>query len=312
MHILADGTLRALARIVLGDGFNLPLPKRTHQQIDDFASQCGLGKSRPADGNRFNRALWYLQYANDPSPEERADKLLDNLFSIKVAGAETAVIPPKLRAVILTLCDPREYSGTQYHVADAIAEVNRALVAEGLEVLLTNAKPALHECEKKVPTPVPRKTEVPLESPPDFSAITNDATLDPFLRERWTEAQVAWRNKAHLSAIVMMGGVLEGVLLAFISTRQAAAMKASRAPKDKKTGQARAIHEWSLANFIEVGHECGWLQGDVKRYAHSLRESRNIVHPALQRALNERPDEDTCRVSWEVLKAALNDLRSVA
>jgi hypothetical protein len=63
-----------------------------------------------------------------------------------------------------------------------------------------------------------------------------------------------------------------------------------------------------LSALIDVAYEVGWLQGDVKRFSHALRESRNIVHPSMQRLLREIPDADTCAICWQVVRAAVADL----
>jgi hypothetical protein len=108
----------------------------------------------------------------------------------------------------------------------------------------------------------------------------------------------------------MMGSILEGVLLHKVEENMKIAHQAKACPKDK-TGTCKPIHEWSLSALIDIAHEVGWLQGDVKRFSHALRESRNIVHPYVQRVLNERPDGDTCRICWQVVRADVADLLEV-
>jgi len=147
----------------------------------------------------------------------------------------------------------------------------------------------------------------PLSKPPDFDKLTNDPQLASILRNRWEEAQVCSRAGAHLSAIVMMGSVLEGTLLAVVECNPEKSNKAKAAPRDQ-IGRPLSFGDWDLNALIDVAHECGWLQVDVKRFSHSLRESRNIVHVRQQLALNEYPDKDTCNICWEVVQAAVNDL----
>jgi hypothetical protein len=134
--------------------------------------------------------------------------------------------------------------------------------------------------------------------------------LAEILDGRWKEAQKCIDGGAHLSAIVMMGSVLEGILLSKVEGNPATANRASACPKDK-AGKPRPFHEWSLSVLIDVACEVGWLQGDVKRFSHSLRESRNIVHPYFHRAIAEDPDADTCSICWQVVRAAVADLLGV-
>lgn len=108
----------------------------------------------------------------------------------------------------------------------------------------------------------------------------------------------------------MMGSILEGVLLYKVEQNIKAANQTKSSPKDR-TGKPKPIHEWGLSSLIDVANEVGWLQGDVKRFSHALRDSRNIVHPYVQRLQNEIPDEDTCSICWQVVKAAVSDLLGV-
>jgi hypothetical protein len=46
----------------------------------------------------------------------------------------------------------------------------------------------------------------------------------------------------------------------------------------------------------------------VKKFSHSLREFRNLIHPYQQMIVKTFPDKDTCEISWLVVQAAANDL----
>jgi len=109
----------------------------------------------------------------------------------------------------------------------------------------------------------------------------------------------------------MMGSILEGVLLHQVERNIADANQSKAAPKEKGTGKPKPIHEWGIGTLIDVAHELGWLQGDMKRFSHGLRESRNVVHPYMQRRLNETPDHDTCAICWQVVRAGVADLLEI-
>jgi hypothetical protein len=106
----------------------------------------------------------------------------------------------------------------------------------------------------------------------------------------------------------MMGSILEGVLLHKVEDDPRRANQAKAAPRDKSTGKPRPIQEWGLSALIDVAAELGWLQGDIKRFSHALRQSRNIVHPYMQRAMQEQPDAGTSAICWQVVRAAVADL----
>lgn len=83
------------------------------------------------------------------------------------------------------------------------------------------------------------------------------------------------------------------------------------APIHKDTGKVKKFHEWTLNDMIKVAHEENWIDLDVKRFSHSLREFRNLVHPYEQMVSQVFPDGDTCSICWLVVQAAVNDLARV-
>ena len=187
--------------------------------------------------------------------------------------------------------------------------MNQILQVEGLELALVGVEPQIRE--RKAAASVPKPKDTPLETPPDFARLVTDASLADILVFRWAEAQRCFRADAHLSAVVMIGSIIEGFLLHKAEHNMKTVNQAKAAPKEK-TGAVKPIQDWSLSSLIDVAHESGWLQGDVKRFSHALRESRrNIVHPYVQRLSKDRPDGDTCRICWQVVRAAVADLLEV-
>ena len=70
----------------------------------------------------------------------------------------------------------------------------------------------------------------------------------------------------------------------------------------------KAFQYWTLAEFIDVAHDIGFLNLDVKKFSHGLRDFRNYIHPYAQLASQFMPDEHTAKVCFQVLKAALADV----
>jgi hypothetical protein len=151
-----------------------------------------------------------------------------------------------------------------------------------------------------------RPIEIVPSAPPDFDLITQDSALTEILTSRWWEIQKCLNSEAYLSAIILMGSLLEGVLLAVVHKNPKQANQANASPKNEH-GKAEPFHKWSLNDLIAVSHECGWIEQDVKDFSIVLRDYRNMVHPWHQRAKGFHPDKDTARICWEVVNAALND-----
>ena len=143
---------------------------------------------------------------------------------------------------------------------------------------------------------------------PDFTKLVTDPNLASILEGRWREANLAYGVGAYISAVIQLGSILEGVLLAKAEANRRVAMTSSSAPTDKKTGATLPLDQWKLASLIAVAHAVGWLGKDVKDFSIALREYRNFVHPNVQRTQRFDPDVGTCDVAWAVTSAALADL----
>jgi hypothetical protein len=79
--------------------------------------------------------------------------------------------------------------------------------------------------------------------------------MQGILSKRWQECVICVKAGAPLAATVMMGGILEGLLLAKINqlADKSPVFTAIAAPKDKKIGKTLPLKEWGLKNFIRRG-----------------------------------------------------------
>jgi hypothetical protein len=179
---------------------------------------------------------------------------------------------------------------------------------EGVQVEIEGIVPRLRSAKPRLAEPK-RQSQAPLLSP-DFSLITDDRPLQTVLKVRWTEAQRCVEVGAYLSAIVMMGSVLEGSLVAYLRARPEEAMRSGAAPLDDAR-RVRPMSHWTLAQMIAVAHERGWIERDARDFGGYLREYRNLVHPAEQAKAGFYPDRDTCAICWATVQAAVNDLLRV-
>jgi hypothetical protein len=143
---------------------------------------------------------------------------------------------------------------------------------------------------------------------PDVTKIT---IIIPQLKDsidrRWKEAQKCIHVECFTSAVIMMGSILEALLLARANLSPAIAYQSARAPKDKN-GKVPAIQDWTLGALIDVAVDLGWIKTDRGKFSHALRESRNVVHPWVEVSTRANFDGATCKTSWEVLQASVDDL----
>lgn len=290
MKQLDGQTLEAIAELICGAGpdYSAPGPYRTASEIHRFFQRASIAEQTTSSTRKWF-TLEILQACNK--------------------DATGTLIPRKIEQVLTRIANPIEYQGQQEATNKVIEHLNRILLPEGFRVILLGITPRLELCEPGLAPSVP-EGKVSFQTPPDFQRLTNDPSLNSILCTRWQEAQLCAKSGAYLSAVIMMGSILEGMLLSIITQNPENANRALSAPMDPKRGKPKPFGEWELSTLINVAHDCAWIQGDVKRFSHTLRESRNMVHPWHQRALNEFPDEDTCNICWQVVCAAVHDLIS--
>ena len=274
-----DGqTLDSLADMVCGDGQNYPV-YRSGSELTRFFNRVGFSNFRH-DGS--TRKWWAL-------------------------GVLKQLTENNLKAVVLRLADPREYRGNEAQVGQAVGRLNEILMVEGLKVELDGVTPRLKEITPQF-VPQPEEPKLKPLPPPDFLNLKLEPGLGEILANRWDQAQKCFSAGAHLAATIIMGSMLEGMLLAVLQRFPKEANQCGSAPKDPRTGKVRYFGEWTLADMINVAHDAGWIDLDVKKFSHALRDFRNIIHPYQQLAMKTFPDQDTCEISWLVVQAAANDL----
>lgn len=212
-----------------------------------------------------------------------------------------------LQKVILRLVSPKLYGGNREHIKLALNTMNEILaveslkiIIEGIETKLISQKPN-YDFEEK-----PAQRELKPLPPPDFSQLNLETGISEILQQRWIEIQSCIDVNATVCAVIMMGSMLEGFLMGTMQRRPQIANKAKNAPK--KDGVVKHFVDWTLSNMIDVGHEVGWIQLDVQKFSHALRDFRNIIHPYQQLAVRTNPDTDTCKISWLVVQATCNDI----
>jgi hypothetical protein len=138
---------------------------------------------------------------------------------------------------------------------------------------------------------------------PDFSPLISDLKMQEILERRWKECTVCIKSGAPLSATVMMGGLVEGLLLARVNTEpnKAPIFTAKTAPRDT-AGKTIPLKEWMLKNFLDVAHELDWISNSAKDVGTVLREYRNYIHPQKEFTHDVNLEPNDARMFWDVCK----------
>lgn len=134
-----------------------------------------------------------------------------------------------------------------------------------------------------------------------------DDKIKKILEYRIKEIIINMKNKNYLSAIILIGSTLEGILLSLAENNQDKFNKSKTAPKDKEN-KVLKFKSWTLSSLIYTAYTENFINLDIKKFSHVLRDFRNYIHPYEQLTSNFDPNEDTIKISWQVLIAAINNL----
>lgn len=174
-----------------------------------------------------------------------------------------------------------------------------------------NGTPVLDQCIKKVFNPVNF-----VERFEDLQKLIDDFNLylmfDGWkifregIQQRIDEIGKCLGGELALSAIFLSGSTLEGILLGLAQKYPKEFNSSSSSPK--RNLKPLPLHEWTLENLINVAYELEFIDLDVKKFSHALKDFRNYIHPHQQMMSGFNPTIETARISAQVLKAAVSQI----
>jgi hypothetical protein len=71
---------------------------------------------------------------------------------------------------------------------------------------------------------------------------------------------------------------------------------------DKSRFNAKPLNEWTLKNYIDVGHDLGWISVSAKDVGEVLRDYRNYIHPYKQLSHGINLTTEDASLFWEISK----------
>ena len=220
-----------------------------------------------------------------------------------------------LDKTIKTLFSPINFIGRFNEMDEFIKEFNQYLIFDGWELYRKNKEILFR-----------KPVEIDLGETKNESDLTEteflnrefqeiqidkiglDGKLTEILNFRIEEIKKCLGSNAPLSVIFMCGSSLEGILLGVAIKNPKKFNSANPAPKNQD-GKVKPFYEWKLNDLINVTYKIGLIKEDVKKFSHSLRDFRNYIHPYQQMSSGFNPDKHTAKISWQVLKTAIYQLR---
>ncbi len=223
-----------------------------------------------------------------------------------------------LEKVILHLVDIREYKANKDELKIAIKSMNDILFMENLKIGLDGSTPYLKKLGDKeqiiLDDEIINETQDEVESflerefkEQDISIIGLGSEVTNILQSRIIEAQNNLKHGNYLSSVIIVGSILEGLLLGVASKFPAEFNRASSAPKDKQI-KVRRFQDWKLSEFINAACELGFIDLDIKKFSHAVRDFRNYIHPYEQMVSKFSPTQNTAQICLQVLNGAIENI----
>lgn len=251
--------------------------ERTSWQVENLLEHAGWQDLPPYDGS--SRVRWLVEQMT----ERREDRAA-------------------IERLLCRVCDPLEYDDGTATADEFRQVVNDKLEAEQLVVTYVGGRPVMGELRADGAGPS-------FSEPPDLEQrlrrlIADERTVDVLLK-RVAEARICEQGGAHTLAVIGIGSVVEGMLLALLLERDSDAQedrfvdREGRLVRNKRPG---------MEMLIDTVHAKGWIQLDAKKFMHEVRDFRNFIHPRKEFAEQPDFDGDSVRLCWSPFHAVLNDL----
>ena len=222
---------------------------------------------------------------------------------------------PEIEKCIKMLFAPQKFIGDFKRLDQLINEFNQYLAFDGWKIIRDGKEIKFTEADQidfSYPSELDKDNEK-LFLEKEFGEINLEKLgLDDDIRNilllRIEEIKKCMAAHAPLAAIILLGSVLEGILLGIANQMPKEFNQSNSAPKNATNNAVKRFQEWSLANFIDVAYDLELINKDIKLYSQSLRDFRNYIHPYVQLTSKFIPNDETAKISFQVLKAAIFQL----
>jgi hypothetical protein len=264
--------MRAIDTVLdMGAGYVLDFTDRTFAEFfREYGVQIDHGKYRAEGDSKAKRLRYFLRITQPPL----SGKVLAGLLEYRLASGGTVD-----RAAWDTAAKVAARLGGAPPRADDLRRTSSAMTEQELLARVLR--------------------------PEQVGRATRDPAMATIVLERLQEAERCVGVEAYLSAVILAGSVLEALCLDFGSQHPE---RVNRAFETRYGNGPPRLHEWRLGQWIDVLGSTTDLSPNIEKFGHALRDFRNYVHPAQQRASGFRPDKHTADISLRVVVAAIDDL----
>ena len=276
----------------------------TLESLRDFINEKTVYRSGPKLVKFFNSLGFNDTYRDFPSRWQYTDEKLNQINGT-----------PEIEKCIKMLFAPQKFIGDFKRLDQLINEFNQYLAFDGWKIIRDGKEIKFTEADQidfSYPSEFDKDNEK-LFLEKEFGEIHLeklglDDDITNILLLRIEEIKNCMTAHAPLAAIILLGSVLEGILLGIANQMPKEFNQSNSAPKNATNNAVKRFQEWSLANFIDVAYDLELINKDIKLYSQSLRDFRNYIHPYVQLTSKFIPNDETAKISFQVLKAAIFQL----
>jgi hypothetical protein len=138
---------------------------------------------------------------------------------------------------------------------------------------------------------------------PDFSKLKDDEKTIEALSRRWRECSLLIDRQTPLSAVIMMGSLLEALLYTKLSSIEDKSIiyESKHIPIDKNH-EKKPMSQWTLSTYINIAHELGFISQSVKKVSTNFMEYRNLIHYREEIKGNIVINSGDERVFWNIIE----------
>lgn len=282
LQSIDESGIQAISKVVCGDTWGLVYRKK--QDILNLLVRCGANVALDETGKKETRQVW------------TANRM-----------REMRTTPLVFLEVLKAIVDPKRFRFDHQGLAHTIETLNSVLAVDGIAIEIAGSRVQLQPVELSIPI-FPEK-EVSFEAL-SAKGILLDKQLEQVVEYRLVDAARCRDSHAFLASIVMMASALETLLIGFTLENLPAQEEPPNVPR-YRDGRAKPPEEWKLFDLINISHEMGWIQKDIRDFGQVVRDYRNLVHGYMQyQKKYSLPDAGTCSICWSVSEAVIEDLKT--
>lgn len=222
---------------------------------------------------------------------------------------------PELEKCIKSVFEVSNFIGRINDLDMLIADFNQYLAFDKWSVVRDNANITFKRLDqvvvvdsKSIQTEIKEEDFLKLIFDLNIDLLGLDSNVSEVIKLRLKEVENCINGEAPLAAVFLIGSIMEGILLGIATKYPKHFNQAHTAPREKDTDKVRGFPHWTLNNFIEVATEVGFLNQDVRKFSHIVRDFRNYIHPYEQIITGFVPDKQTTLICFQVLKAAITQI----